>query len=102
MLKLNFNIDAKTGYGDFTINPSIDPQAAMMKTQNLLYAMTSGVISNNDLAAINALRDTLDLPPQEEKEYLESLLKSSQIQAEQQRIAMESEQQMAQNQEQEN
>ena len=91
MLKLNFNIDPSVGYGDFGINPNTDPQTASLKTQNLLHAMTSGIINNNDSAANNALRENLGLPKIEEKEMLETILKSAQLQAQQQRIMMEAE-----------
>jgi hypothetical protein len=93
MLKLNKNVTPEVGYGDFSINPNTDPQTASLKTQNLLYAMSSGVINSNDSGANNAVREMLGLPKLEEQEYLDTLIKSAEIQAMQQQLLMDSQSQ---------
>lgn len=93
MLKMNMNVSPDVGYGDFTINPNTDPQTASMKTQNLIYAMSSGIINTNDTAAVNALRDYLGLPKVEEKEFIDTLIKSAEIQAMQQQVLADAQQQ---------
>ena len=98
MLKLNKNVTGDIGYGDFTLNPNTDPQTASMKVQNLLYAMSMGIINQNDTGAVNALRDLLGLPKQDEKEYLNNITKGAEIQAMQQKIMMEAELEMQQSQ----
>jgi len=98
MIKFNKRIDPEVGYGDFSMNPNLDPQTASLKTQNLLYAMTSGIISQNDQGATNALRDLLSLPKLEEKEYLETIRKGAEIQAMQQQMMAEAEQDFNANQ----
>ena len=95
MIKFNKRIDPEVGYGDFSMNPNLDPQTASLKTQNLLFAMQSGVISQNDTGATNALRDLLSLPKLEEKEYLETIKKSAEIQAMQQSVMLEAQQNFA-------
>jgi hypothetical protein len=90
MLRLNKKVTPEMGYGDFTINPNTDPQTASLKTQNLLYAISSGAINSNDTGANNALREMLDLPKLDEQEYLDSLIQSTKIQALQQQLLSES------------
>ena len=102
MLKLNKGVTPEIGYGDFTLNPNTDPQTASLKTQNLLYAMSMGIVSQNDTGAVNALRDLLELPKLDEKEYLNNITKSAEIQALQQKYMMEIEQNMMQNEEAQN
>lgn len=102
MLRMNHRVTPETGYGDFTINPNTDPQAASMKTQNLIYAMSSGIINTNDTAAVNALRDSLGLPKIDEKEYIDTLIKSAEIQAMQQQVLAEAGGQEPEQQQQQN
>ncbi|GAA6622857.1 hypothetical protein [Scytonema sp. NUACC26] len=58
-----WNFGTQDDYGSFEITATSDPQTDSLITQNLMSAMSMGLINQTDMTAQNALRERLKLPP---------------------------------------
>ena len=77
-----WNFGVQKTYGQFVIEPTTDPSQDNMTIQSLITAISSGIINQTDLAAVNALRSKLDLPVMsQEKQQQMQLLQQLQQQS---------------------
>ena len=69
---LLFNFGEKR-IGEFTADPVIDPETQSSRINNIISAMSSNIISPNNLEAVNSLAELLGLPSLTERQKQEDL-----------------------------
>jgi hypothetical protein len=76
-----WNFGAQENYGEFKFSPKPDAQSEMLITQNLMSALSSGLISGaSDLEAINELRKRLSLSVLTQDDLIHQALLAQEIQ----------------------
>lgn len=67
----NFGFHKK--YGSFASQPYTDPNMIMSRASNLLTALSTGVIPQSDIDAVNRLREDLGVPPLDREQMMNLL-----------------------------
>ncbi|MDJ0594431.1 MAG: hypothetical protein QNJ72_31390 [Pleurocapsa sp. MO_226.B13] len=61
LLSANFGISQQDDYGSFDVNKQLPPEQAGMRITNLMSAMLQGIVSPQDLEAVNRIREDVGL-----------------------------------------
>ena len=78
---IQWNFGWQNDWGKFERQPYSDPQFLLSRASNLITAMSTQIIPNTDLDAINRLREDLGVAPISQEELL-SLVKLQSVLAE--------------------